>query len=208
MFTKRGMNSNLKNEFLLDGELVVGTIGAIDKRKRIDLFLLVAQEVKALYANVKFLVVGDTYGNTAKDLAYKQKIMKMCSELGLKKDVIFTGFRDDVVDILKIFDIFVLTSIRDPLPGVIIEAMASQKPVVSSAVDGTLDLVDDGKTGFLVYSGQPKDYAEKIAFLLKNKECLDKFGIEGRKKAFELFDIRKNADEIMCLYTNILKCQR
>ncbi len=204
-FSESNMSDSLRETFNLNGERVIGFIGAIYKRKRLDLFLRVAYETQKVDNNIKFLIVGDTYGNNETELVYKQNIFKLVNELNLDNNVIFTGFRNDIDKILKIIDVFVLTSKRDPLPGVIIEAMASGIPVVSSAVDGALDLVEDNKTGFLVSSDNPKDYAEKISFLLNNNACRKEMGRRGRERVVDLFDIKKNSLEIMSLYSSLLR---
>lgn len=203
-YSKVHPKSSLKKEFHLKEEKVIGFIGAINERKRVDLFLRVANETKKIYSNVKFLIVGDTYSNSESDLIYKANILRMVEDLGLREDIIFTGFRNDINRILKVVNIFVLTSKRDPLPGVLIEAMACGIPIVGSAVDGVLDLVEDGKTGFLIYSDNAKDYAEKIVCLLNNEELEKRMGLEGKKRAADFFNIRQNSLEIMNLYDNIL----
>lgn len=196
---------DLKKEFNLNGKKVIGIVGAIAKIKRQDLFLLIVNEVKKQYPKVKFLIVGDTYTDNPQHIEYKQKVIKMCDDLGLREDVIFTGFRNDAFRFYRLMDIFVLTSKKEALGCVIIEAMASGKPVVVSAVDGTVDIVEDGRTGFLICSSQPKDYAEKILLLLKNSELREKMGRDGKNRALNLFDIKKYVFKIEDIYKNLLR---
>jgi glycosyltransferase involved in cell wall biosynthesis len=179
-------------------------VGAIDPRKRQDLFLLIAREVKEHFPEVKFFIIGDIYGSDPKKVLYKQKVISMCDELGLNGDVIFTGYRDDIPRLLKMMDVFVLTSKRDPFPGTIIEAMFSGKPVVSYAIDGIVEMIENERTGFLINSSEPEDYAEKILLLLKDESIKVKMGIEAREKAIELFDIKKHVFKIENLYQELL----
>lgn len=83
--------------------------------------------------------------------------------LGLKQDVVFTGYVEDVRPILERSDIYVSASSREGLPVSVMEAMAMEKPVVAYNIRGVRDLVVDGETGFLVPFGDVKALAEKIS---------------------------------------------
>ncbi|MFH1641729.1 MAG: glycosyltransferase family 4 protein [Nanoarchaeota archaeon] len=196
---------NLKTEFNLKGEKIVGIVGALDARKRQDLFLLIAQEIKKQIHQVKFFIIGDLYTNSPKEIAYKERIMKITQELGLKDDVIFTGYRDDVNLFIRLMDVFVLTSKRDPFPGTIIEAMASARTVVASAVDGVVEQVENGETGFLINSDDPKEYADKIVLLLNDDKTRNEMAKKARKRAIELYSIDRHVENIEDFYDKLFK---
>ena len=80
----------------------------------------------------------------------------------------------------------------DNLPTVVMEAMASALPVVSTDVGGIAEMVRDGETGLLVSQNDPVATAEAIARLLDDVELARSFGREGRKRAKEIFSIEKN----------------
>ena len=204
LFLENNSTENLREQFKLNGKCVIGIVGAIDPRKRQDLFLLIANEIKKTFPMTKFLIIGDTYSDSAKNSTYKQNILKMVENLGLKEDVVFTGYRNDVHLFLKLLDVCVLTSERDPFPGTIIEAMASEKPIVAAAVDGVVEMVDDEKTGFLIRSNNPKEYANRISLLLTDEHIKNTMGIEARKKAIELFSIQHHVLAIEEAYEKIL----
>jgi glycosyltransferase involved in cell wall biosynthesis len=203
-FLNSSVNYNLKDSLGIGQENVVGIIGAIDERKRIELFLSVAKEIKRNNLGVKFLIVGDTYGNTPKDEEYKKRLFMLNKALRLEDDVVFTGFQENTSDLLSLFDVFLLTSKRDPLPGVIIEAMAAGKPVVSSAVDGVPELVIEGETGFLIKSDNPIDYANKVLYLLANETMRKEMGAAGKRRAVSLFAVQEHAKAFMTFYSSLL----
>jgi glycosyltransferase involved in cell wall biosynthesis len=80
----------------------------------------------------------------------------------------------------------------DNLPTVVMEAMASALPVVSTDVGGVAEMVRNGETGLLVSENDPLATAEAIARLIGDAELARSFGREGRKRAQELFSIEKN----------------
>lgn len=131
--------------------------------------------IKAAYLlnnkDVKFLIVGD--GPERKELE------KLTEKLDLKGRVDFLGNREDVGRILSLSDVFVLSTNWEGQPLVILEAWASKKPVVASNVHGVKDLVENGKTGLLFRHKDPADLANKIDYLLDNKEVAKRMGENG-----------------------------
>ncbi|MBI4387427.1 MAG: glycosyltransferase family 4 protein [Candidatus Omnitrophica bacterium] len=195
----------LEKELKLSGGRVVGFVGALDEIKRPDLFLQVAACVKTRsQASVRFLMVGDIREQTDVLIQYKERLLQLRDELNLQEDVTFTGYRNDVEDIFKLIDVLVLTSKRDCLPGTVIEAMAFGKPVVASAVDGVVEMVDDGETGYLISNGDPADYAEKILELLANDSKRSEMARKARLKAKDLFDIHDHVFQVESLYYSAL----
>src|SRR6185295_5494095 len=86
---------------------------------------------------------------------------------GLSDRVTFHGHRDDVPSMLAAADLYVLASRTEALPNGVLEAMAAGLPVVAFAVEGLLDLVDNGRTGVLVTPGDPEALAQGIRTLVE-----------------------------------------
>jgi glycosyltransferase involved in cell wall biosynthesis len=97
-----------------------------------------------------------------------------------------------MTEIYKSADIFVLVSHVEVLGVVIMEAMASGLPVIATKISGAKDLVEDGKTGFLVPIRDPMTIKEKIKILLENPTLREKMGKAGGKRIEELM---KKVDE-------------
>ncbi len=185
-----------KREFDLQLEEKVVTMIAPFKTQKAPLdFIRVAKYVKEKLPSVKFILVGDGELRT--------NLQSAIGNRQLEKDIILLGWQRNIPEIMQITDIFVLTSLWEGLPRTILEAMASGKPVVATAVDGNREIVKDGITGFLVPPKEPKMIAEKIVFLLNNSELRKKMGEEGRKTINDSFDIDQMVAQLNQLYQDI-----
>jgi len=88
----------------------------------------------------------------------------------------------------------------DSLPTVILEAMASGKPVVATKFGGAKEMVVDGETGYIVNPFNTEDLAKKITELLRDKEKVERFGLLGKEIVGEKFNLERQVDEILSLY--------
>lgn len=143
-----------------EGDVVIGTIGNLNREKGHVYLLEAAKEVVQKYDSVKFLLIGDG--------ELRQMLEKKVKNVGLDKHVIFTGIRNDIPELLSLLDIFVLASIREGLPMALLEAMASKTPVVASKVGGIPGLIEDRVSGILVEPKDIKGIAHGIMYLIKN----------------------------------------
>ena len=124
--------------------------------------------------------------------------------LGLESHFIFLGYRSDIKELLNSFDIFVLPSLFEGLPNVVLEAMACSKPVVATAVAGTPEAVIDGKTGYLVPSQNPEALAKALINLLEDEDLLEKMGREGRRRMETHFSLEGQINKFEALYEQLL----
>ncbi|MCJ7497532.1 MAG: glycosyltransferase family 4 protein [candidate division Zixibacteria bacterium] len=182
---------------LSEEELILGNVGNLREVKDHHTLILSFHRIASIFPRAKLLIVGEG--------ELKSSLVKLCSELGLESRVLFLGHRDDVPQILKLMDIFILSSHSEGCSISVLEAMASGKPVIATRVGGNPELVLEGKTGFLVPPAEPEKLAEKILSLLKNEDLRLKMGDEGRRKVKEKFSLEtmiKNYEE---LYSKVLR---
>jgi len=193
---------SFRKEFGLNGEPTVGFIGRLTEGKGLEDFIKAASIVVNKKPNVRFLVVGSS---SSKNKLIENRIRKLAELLNLNGSLIFTGWKDDAAEIAVSFDISVqpYTS-PEGLPNVIIEAMASAKPVVTTNIPGPTEIVIGGETGLLVPPNNPATLAEAILKLLDNPELARQMGAAGKKRAEDLFDVRKIAKEIERIYERLL----
>ncbi|WP_258359789.1 glycosyltransferase family 4 protein [Moorella sulfitireducens] len=118
--------------------------------------------------------------------------------------VYFLGYRRDVPRILLESDIMTLTSKREGLPKSILEAMAASKPVVATDVRGNRDLVEDGRTGFLVELGDVPGLAAALERLITDPELRAAMGAAGRKKIQD-YSLEKVLVEMAGIYDRYLE---
>ena len=106
-------------------------------------------------------------------------------------DVIFTGWRDDVRDLLALMDVFVLASWREGMPRSAIEAAAMGKPLVLTDIRGCREVVRPGVEGLLVPPRSPAALSDAIILLLRDRALRQRMGEAARRRAVERFDERR-----------------
>ncbi|MEM3455614.1 MAG: glycosyltransferase [Candidatus Micrarchaeia archaeon] len=182
---------------LTDNHIVFGNVGRLVKTK--GQFFLIEAFVKVLHKlhNARLVIVGS--GELYKDLK------KQVEDLGIKEYVLFTGFREDVLEIIRSFDIFVLPSLAEGLSIALLEAMASRLPVIASNVGGIPEVFGDSQCGILV---PPKDIESLRDAMLKMATLSEgerkKLGDNGRARIEKEFTIEKMIMNLTNLYDSIL----
>jgi len=170
---------------------LAGFVGRLVDWKGPDYFIRAAALVARQVPEARFLVVGEAMFG---EKGFEEGLKALVRELGLEDKVIFTGHRSDIPEIMCALDVMVHASVLpDPLPNVIIEAMASGLPVVAAAGGGIPVMVEEGVTGFIV---PPRDYqgmAGAMKELLVDREKASRMGKAGEERARRLFDKDRNA---------------
>ncbi len=121
-------------------------------------------------------------------------------DLGISDRVIFTGYLDDLPNLIQLFDIFVLPSLQEACSLACAEAMSQAKPVVGTRVGGIPEQVSDLQTGLIVSPRDPDDLAAKLAELIKDQELRDRFAQNGRDRYRQLFAIEIMLEKTAKLY--------
>lgn len=163
--------------------------------KGIEDLLRAAQTVIAAQANAHFVIVGEGNGRV--------EFEKLSADLGIADHVTWTGLVDDPLGHggFAAAEIVCQMSRWEEVFGqVIAEAMASSKPVVATRVGGIPELVDDGKTGFVVERRNPSQMSEKILQLLRDADLRRRLGERGKQVAQEKFEVKKNIARLIQSY--------
>jgi len=153
---------------------VVGIVGRLSDVKGIDILLNAAKLILKEKEGTQFVIVGDG--------PERIRLERLARDLKIHDKVYFLGSRNDINEILPVFDVAVLSSRTEAFPMAILEYMASGKGIVATNVGSIAELIKDGETGFLVEKENPVVLAEKILCLLKYKELASAMG--ERAKAF------------------------
>lgn len=193
----------IREEFRLNNHFCVGIIGRLVEGKGQDDFIEAARIIHQKYPHARFLVVGS---NPDGDDQFAKRIKERVRELELDQTVIFTGWRLDKYDIIQSLDLVVQASSTFPegAPLIISEAMALGKPVVATHIPGSSEMVEDGKTGFLVPPANPEAMAAAMIKLIEAPLMAKEFGTAGTRKVRECFDIAQNVKKMEALYLDLL----
>ncbi len=180
----------LAEEFGIDtGAPLAGLVGRLVDWKGPDRFIAAAAEVSRELPEARFLVVGDAVFGEA---SYVDGLKAQARRLGLESRVVFTGFREDALEMTAGLDLLVHASLLpDPLPTVLIEAMAMGVPVVAADAGGVREIVEDGVTGTVVPPGDVRATARAMLESLSRPEKARAMGEAGRERAARLFDIER-----------------
>lgn len=133
----------------------------------------------------------------------KEKLEKLAAENGVSDRVHFLGFRSDVKELMKISDIFLFTTLQEGMPRSMMEAMACGLPCVASKIRGNVDLLDEGKGGYLREPYDWEGIAECINRLAEDDSVRNKmkeYNLETIKK----FDVKVVKNEIEQIYKKVL----
>lgn len=146
--------------------------------------------------NVKFAIVGDG--------EYLQEMKEEVIKSGYNKNVIFTGYRSDIYNILQASDVFVMCSFHETLCNSVIEACRSGLPIIASNVGGIPEMVTDNVNGYLVSEHNINDYIVKINKLIENKSLRENMGKHSLDIFSQNFNETQIIDRIDYIYQGIL----
>lgn len=184
-----------------EGNILVGMIGRVNRIKGQSFFLDAIKQIQD-QSNLNFAIVGGVFpGEEALFESLKEKILNLNI-----KNTHLIGFTPDVQTIHAAFDIFVLPSVKpDSFPTVVLEAMATGRPVIATRCGGVEEMLVDGETGVLVNWTDPSELASAIMKLATDSGLRLRMGERGRQRLLDRFSIdRFKADIIECFNEHLL----
>ena len=186
-----------RREWQLTGtERLVGIVGRLFPIKNHHLFLEAAAVVAGKDPSARFVIVGDG--------TLRPALESYAEEMGIADRVIFTGWRRDLPNIYADLDVLAVTSNNEGTPVSAIEAMAAGCPVVATHVGGLPDLIQEGKTGYLVPPGDAPALATAWLRVLQQPEMARRMGETARRTARERFSAQRLVTDMEQLYLELL----
>ncbi len=177
---------------------VITAVGRLSTEKRFDLFLRACALLAEKIPEARFLLVG---GGKQED-----NLKALCRDLGLEGRVVFTGLTRDMASVYAATDLLMLTSDTEGTPHVLLEAMGSGIPVVSTAVGGVPEFVTDGESGLLVPPGNPQALAEAVMKVYCNPQLAGRLVRVGREVAAQ-FTVERMAGGVAQVYDKVAALQ-
>lgn len=178
------------------GAPVVGMVAVLRSKKGHRYFVEAAREVVQVLPAARFLVVGDGPMRAA--------VEAWIAEAGLPDAVLLLGHREDIPEVMAALDVLVLPSRRgEGVPQALTQALAMERPVVTTEVPGVLEVVEDGVTGLVVPPEDAPALAKAVLRLLENPEQAKAMGRAGRQRVAAGFSLERMLDRMESVYQEV-----
>lgn len=181
-----------KDNFFCNKHIRLGCIGTLHPCKGHKFLLEAVAQLRDEFKNIELIIVGDGI--------LRNYLERICAQLGIGDIVSFLGFQSNVFDSLGNMDIVIQPSVKEGFGITLLEAMAMERPVVASSVDGIPEIVVNNETGILVPPQDSDAIAKAIRYLIKNPNIAVAMGKRGRKRVEDHFTIDKMISEYSSLY--------
>lgn len=175
---------------------VVGMVARLSFQKGPRYFIEAAAQVLKVVPEARFLLVGD--GELREEMETLIEYLSICDSVDL------LGCRDDCVEIMATFDVFILSSLWEGLPYALREAMLLRKPVVMTAIPGADEIIQHNSTGIVVPSKDSRALGQAIVRLLRNKEEAREMGRRAEDSIRQRFDVKGPVSRVTHLYRALL----
>lgn len=171
-------------------DFMIGTVCELHKNKGLDYLI---ESCIDLPSELKIYIIGD--GEEKENLQNKIK------DLNLSDKIFMTGKVENAKTLFKAFDIFILPSITEALPGVILEAGLAENAVIATRVGGIPEIIENGKSGILVSPKKPKEIFDAINYLINKPEKRKEFGKSLKISVQKNFSMEGMIDRTIRFYT-------
>jgi glycosyltransferase involved in cell wall biosynthesis len=176
---------------------IVGNVGALAAHKGHHDLIEAATLVLRHVPDARFVIVGDGELRAALEKQIKDK--------HLERHVFLAGFRADVLELVKGFDIFAASPVHEGMCLTLVDAMAAGKPAVCTRAGGIPEVMVDGETGFIVEPHDTEAMADRIVRLLQDEDLRRTMGAAAQARARERFTVERMAAELEALYRTFVR---
>lgn len=197
-FTNIDNKSDYKIKLKSDEDtLIIGSIGRLHHQKGYEYLINASKEILNKFPKVKFVLIGD--GELRNDLEISAK------KNGVYNSFVFLGNQTEIPKLLAQFDLFVLPSLWEGLPIVLLEAMSAKKPIVATDVNGTAELIENEVDGILVPPKDSDALTSALLRLLNDKRLSMKLAENGFNKVNKEYNLISMVNKTEALYLEQLK---
>lgn len=193
--SKNNKNILYAMDIIKKNEFVVGTVGSLIPRKRVDIFISAASMLAKLKDDIIFIVIGSG--------EMKKSLIKQSNNNGLEGRIFFLGERGDVHKFLPEFDVFVFPTEAEAFPLVALEAMSCEVPVIASGIPCLKESIEHGKNGLIVQdSTNPTKYAKNVIRLYDDESYRNQMKKNARMVVLSKFSEKVFINNIKDFYDN------
>jgi glycosyltransferase involved in cell wall biosynthesis len=180
--------------------LLIGAVGRLSAEKGFDLLIRATNIAVVRGLDLGLVIAGDGPDRAA--------LQKQIEELRLSDRVRLLGFQSDLRPLYEAMDLFVLSSIREGLPNVLLEAMALEVPIIATRISGVPRVVADGENGILVPPGDDAALAQAIVRTLTQPDLRSQFAAAGRRTIDARYSFAVRMKKIAAVYDDLLGNKR
>lgn len=196
-FSLTNKNSDFKINLKKENEsIIIGSVGRLHHQKGYEYLISGSKAVLEKFPNVKFVLIGDG--------ELRNSLESLAKNKGVYNSYSFVGNRKEIPELLAQMDIFVLPSLWEGLPLVILEAMAAKKPIVATDVNGIVEIIESGKEGLLVPPKNSTALSSALIRLLEDNELCKVLASNAYEKVAHDFNISKMINKTENLYQKLL----
>jgi glycosyltransferase involved in cell wall biosynthesis len=178
------------------GKEIIATAGRLSPEKGHRYLIEAMSSILAGRKNIILLIFGDG--------PRRDELTRLARKLGCSGSIYFVGFVPDFSQLLEQIDLFVLPSLSEGLPNVVLEALAAGKPVVGTAVGGVPELIANGETGLLVPPRDSGQLAQAITKLLDDRTLARRLGQAGQELVRKTYSFERQCHLMMQVYKKVL----
>jgi glycosyltransferase involved in cell wall biosynthesis len=191
----RGRNPVRAELGLAEDDVVVGMVSRLEPRKGYRFFLEAVARLAPDFPQVRALIVGEGTQHA--------ELEAMAARLGISGRVVFAGYRSDIARTMSAFDVAVLTSLWEGLPRVLVQYSLLEKPIVTFAVEGAHEVVDDGRSGFVVPLRDVDALVDRLRPLVASAGLREELGRRSRERVEGRWDVEIMVDRIRRVYDEV-----
>jgi glycosyltransferase involved in cell wall biosynthesis len=176
--------------------LVIGAVGRLSPEKGFEVLLHALARVLGQGANVELLLIGEG--------EQRAELEALADSLRCRQRVRFAGFQADTQSFYEAMDLFVLSSLREGLPNVVLEAMAMEVPLVATRIAGVPRVIEDSRNGLLVEPGSVEELAAAMIRLIQHEPLRERLRQEGRRTVEDRFSFQNRMRKVAAVFDELL----
>jgi glycosyltransferase involved in cell wall biosynthesis len=197
---KEADGNRVRKQLLKEGEnKLLLFVGRLSLQKNIPFLIACFQDIAKKFLSVRLVIIGE--GEEEK------KLKDFSGKLGLEDKITWIKSLPyaKIPEYFKACDVFLLPSLYEGFPKVLMEATMSGKPIISTDISGTEEVVMEGESGFIIPQGGREKFVEKTLFLLRNEKTTEKMGKRAQEIITEKFDPDKTRLEQINIWEKLIK---
>ena len=186
------------------GTFLIGVVGNFQEWKGQLTVIKAVEQLKENNLNLICLLIGDVSSRNKRDMEYFKTVQRQINDKGLRTNIIITGYRPDVPDMVNALDVMIHSSIEpEPFGMVLLEGMCLKKPIIATNIGGPKEIIENEVSGILVPPGDPNILAEKIEYLLHHPEVSDVMGENAFQRVADKFNLEQFSHRINSFYNEL-----